>query len=107
MGHVTVSQEDIPMTMQVGMVGSDGIVLASDLLNQLRYSQDGPLTLEDANFSEVVTDDLIPKISLGCQIAIAWSGWHIAKEISRRILETESLVLSANRYTTLPAIARE
>jgi len=29
-GHSPISEEEFPMTMQVGMVGTDGVILASD-----------------------------------------------------------------------------
>lgn len=95
------------MTMQVGMLGTDGIVLAGDRLNHFTHSQDGHFTSEDGDFTDVMTDDLIPKIITSETLAIAWSGLDLAKEVAMRIIENPAALASPDRNVRIRAIARE
>ncbi|HXX23400.1 MAG TPA: hypothetical protein VEO19_09640, partial [Terriglobia bacterium] len=70
-------REEIPMTLQVAMVGTDGIIVASDRQVML---YDGPRATR-------LSSKIIKSRSKG--VVLAWSGHDIAYEISRRILNEE------------------
>jgi hypothetical protein len=90
------------MTMQVGLVGTDGIVLASDQNTLFTYSRS-----ERGEFEEVLVDDLTSKILVGQRNAIAFSGWDISGEVARRILADETILDSDDPRNDLETLARK
>jgi hypothetical protein len=95
--------EDIPMTMQVGFVGTDGIVLAGDQNILFRYTQDNCT----GDFSEVLIDGLASKVLLGKQAAIAWSGWEISEIVAKRLLANEDRLSSDDCSQWAEQVARD
>jgi hypothetical protein len=73
------SIEDTPVTLQIGLVGTDGIVLAGDLKTRF--------------FDEVETFGLTSKILTSARgIALAYSGYEISREVAKRIIADETLL---------------
>jgi 20S proteasome alpha/beta subunit len=78
--------EDTPMTLQVALVGSDGIVLASDKKTVVMNN-----IMTTGVTSKILVDD-----SSG--IAIAYAGHEISQYIARRILREPSVLESKGSH---------
>jgi len=74
-----VSDEDTLVTMQVGLVGTDGIVLASDL--KTRFFD------EYENFG--LTSKILIDRARG--LALAYAGYEISREVAKRILTDQGI----------------
>jgi len=74
--------EDTPMTLQVGLVGTDGIVLASDR--------------RTVYVDQVTSTSLTRKIIVDDSgtVAVAYAGHEISQVVARRILKSPSLLES-------------
>src|SRR5271157_5901763 len=79
--HYTPQTEGVPMTMQVGLVGTDGIVLASDLKVLLF---DGPTT-------SCLRSKLLLSPEKGLALAFSGGSLEIAEDVARKIVDDLSI----------------
>jgi hypothetical protein len=71
------STEEVPMTLQIGLVGTDGIVLASDE--------------KTVFFDEIQTGGLTCKFLSDATRLIAFSGYEISRKVAQRIMDNEEI----------------
>jgi 20S proteasome alpha/beta subunit len=100
-GQTTICLEEIPMTMQVGMIGSNGIVLASDTRHSVN-----PLVSDGG----VRHHYGAPKIKIDPteQLAVACAGdMPTANQIASRVMDELMAVDPFNRERRIWEIGRE
>jgi hypothetical protein len=90
-----VSDEDLEMTIQVCLVATNGIVLASDL-KHVFYNE----TWSGGLATKIVIDDLRG-------VAVAWSGYEISRVVAKEIISHVEILESKRPREALEALATE
>lgn len=81
----TPSSEEIPMTLQIGLLGSDGVVLASDTLVVKTLSEDEDLQPVDPIHVHQHEDKVV--LNATQKVALAWAGNKPSREFIHSILD--------------------